>query len=66
MPGRRYPINKKPYLARQIHTLQMTSLLLNAFYDAGNTVGYIMAWVFGLLMVIELIYVMVKYLGSSK
>ncbi len=44
----------------------MTSLLLNAFYDAGNIIGPILAWVFGLLMVIELIYVMVKYLGSGK
>jgi hypothetical protein len=44
----------------------MTSLLLNSFYEAGNTLGHILVWGFCLLMVIELIYVMVKYLGSGK
>jgi amino acid permease len=45
----------------------MTSLLLNKFYDTVNTsVGPTLAWVFGLLLFIELVYVMVKYLGSSS
>ena len=39
--------------------------LLNAFYDIGNVVGPILTWVFILLMVVELIYVMVKYLGGD-
>ncbi len=44
----------------------MNSLLLNSFYETGNTIGPILAWVFGILMAIELIYVMVKYLGSGS
>jgi len=44
----------------------MNYLLLNAFYDAGNTIGPILCWIFILLMAIELIYVMAKYLGGSK
>jgi len=40
--------------------------LLNAFYEAGNKIGPILGWVFFLLMVIELIYVMAKYLGTKK
>jgi amino acid permease len=41
--------------------------MLNAFYDTvDQTVGPILMWVFTLLMTIELIYVMAKYLGSEK
>ncbi|MBS1689652.1 MAG: hypothetical protein JSS96_13070 [Bacteroidetes bacterium] len=44
----------------------MNHLLLGAFYDNVNkNVGPTLMWVFILLMTIELIYVMVKYLGSS-
>ena len=44
----------------------MNHLLLNAFYDTVNkSVGPILMWVFILLMAIEMIYVMAKYLGSS-
>ena len=44
----------------------MNQLLLNAFYDADNqNVGPVLLWVFVLLMTIELIYVMAKYLGSE-
>ncbi|MGN6566701.1 MAG: hypothetical protein ACTHJ0_02050 [Flavipsychrobacter sp.] len=44
----------------------MNHLLLGAFYDNVNkNVGPTLMWVFILLMAIELIYVMVKYLGSS-
>jgi len=44
----------------------MNHLILGAFYDTVNTsVGPTLAWVFMLLMTVELIYVMAKYLGSS-
>lgn len=45
----------------------MNHLMLNTFYDAvNNNVGPVLMWVFILLMTIELIYVMAKYLGSEK
>jgi len=40
-------------------------ILLNAFYEFGNTIGPILTWTFILLMVVELIYVMAKYLGGN-
>lgn len=44
----------------------MNSLMLNAFYDSvTKTIGPTLMWVFLLLMTIELLYVMVKYLGSA-
>lgn len=44
----------------------MNQLLLSAFYDNVNrNVGPTLMWVFILLMAIEMIYVMVKYLGSD-
>lgn len=44
----------------------MHQLLLSAFYDNVNkNVGPTLMWVFFLLMIIELIYVMAKYLGSE-
>jgi hypothetical protein len=44
----------------------MKSLILNAFYDMmAYQVGDILIYIFLFLMVIELIYVMVKYLGSK-
>jgi len=44
----------------------MNNLLLGAFYDSvTKNVGPTLMWVFALLMAIELIYVMVKYLGSE-
>ena len=44
----------------------MNHLLLGAFYDSVNEhIGPVLMWVFILLMTIELIYVMAKYLGSS-
>ena len=43
----------------------MNHLILSAFYDNVNkNVGPTLMWVFFLLMVIEMIYVMVKYLDS--
>jgi hypothetical protein len=45
----------------------MNNLILSAFYDNVNkNVGPVLMWVFLLLMGIELIYVMAKYLGSSN
>jgi amino acid permease len=44
----------------------MNHLILGAFYDTVNTsVGPTLASIFLLLMFIELIYVMAKYLNSS-
>jgi amino acid permease len=44
----------------------MNHLMLSAFYDTVNkNVGPTLMWVFALLMAIELIYVMVKYLGTD-
>lgn len=45
----------------------MSYLLLNAFYDNVNkNVGPTLMWVFFFLMLIELIYVMAKYLGGAE
>ena len=44
----------------------MTNLLLSAFYDNVNkNVGPTLMWVFFFLMIIELLYVMAKYLDSN-
>jgi len=44
----------------------MNHLLLTAFYDNINkNVGPTLMWIFTLLMTIELIYVMAKYLGTG-
>ena len=45
----------------------MTGLLLNAFYDAMQYhIGPVITYIFIFLMLIELIYVMVKYLGTRS
>lgn len=45
----------------------MNSLLLNAFFDTVNFgIGPIVTYIFIFLLVIEMIYVMAKYLGSEK
>ena len=41
-------------------------LPLNAFYNAGNKIGPVLTWIFIILMVVELAYVMIKYLGGSE
>lgn len=47
------------------HAICMKGLLLNAFYDSVQyDIGWIVTYVFIFLMVIELAYVMAKYLGS--
>lgn len=43
----------------------MKGLLLNAFYDSVQyDIGWVLTYVFIFLMLIELGYVMVKYLGT--
>lgn len=45
----------------------MESVLLNAFYDTVQYgLGMTMCYIFIILMTIELIYVMAKYLGGEK
>ncbi|MCB0700315.1 MAG: hypothetical protein H6551_07970 [Chitinophagales bacterium] len=45
----------------------MESVLLNAFYDTVQYgLGMTLCYIFILLMTIELIYVMAKYLGGDK
>ena len=46
-------------------TSAFSILLLNDFYEFGNMLGPILTWVFILLMVVELVYVMAKYLGGT-
>jgi TRAP-type mannitol/chloroaromatic compound transport system permease small subunit len=42
-------------------------VVLNAFYDAMQyNIGWIISYIFIFLMLIELIYVMAKYLGGDK
>jgi hypothetical protein len=44
----------------------MTHLMLNAFYDNVNkNIGPTLMWIFFFLLIIELLYVMAKYLGSG-
>lgn len=53
------------YLA--LNTSFMNHLLLSALYDTvTKSVGPTLMWVFTLLMAIEIIYVMAKYLGSEE
>ncbi|MBL7682287.1 MAG: hypothetical protein JNK00_02910 [Flavipsychrobacter sp.] len=45
----------------------MKSLMLGAFYDAFQyNIGDILVYTFIILMTIELVYVMAKYLGGEK
>lgn len=54
------------YLAAQIQP-KMTGLLLNAFYDAMQyNIGWVISYVLIFLMLIELIYVMAKYLTQRE
>lgn len=41
-------------------------LLLDAIYNAGDSIGPILAYTFCLLMTIELVYVFVKYVITSN
>jgi len=56
------------YLAALITFFQdMKSLILGAFYDAFQyNIGDILVYTFVILMTVELIYVMAKYLGGEK
>lgn len=42
-----------------------SSLLLNALYEAGSKMGNIFAYVFIFLMVIEIVYVFVRFVITS-
>jgi hypothetical protein len=54
------------YLAAVKSRLFMNHLMLSALYDTvDKSVGPTLAGVFFLLLCIEMIYVMAKYLGSS-
>jgi heme/copper-type cytochrome/quinol oxidase subunit 4 len=45
----------------------MTSVLFNAFYDAGNKAGHMFGWIFSIILALATFYVMFKYVfGSSK
>ncbi len=64
LSGRNKLFNYFPILQRKL--IIMNHLILGAFYDNVNkNVGPTLMWVFFLLMIIEMIYVMVKYLGSE-
>ncbi len=53
-------------LQAQIHTT-MNNLILGAFYDNVNkNVGPTLMWVFTLLLTIEILYAMFKYLGTDE
>ena len=41
-------------------------LLLNAIYNAGESIGPILAYTFALLLAVELVYVFVKYVITSS
>jgi prolipoprotein diacylglyceryltransferase len=43
----------------------MTSVLLNAIYDAGNVIGEVSAYGIAILMAIVLIWVMFRYLNTK-
>lgn len=46
--------------------IEMNYLVLSALYDSVNkSVGPTLMWVFFLLLIIELLYVMVKYVGPD-
>jgi hypothetical protein len=45
----------------------MSHMILGAFYDVVHqSVGPTLMWVFFLLLIIEFIYVMVKYVGTDE
>jgi len=41
-------------------------IILNAFYDAGNKAGVLLAWGTSLLLTVELVYVMFKYVFAKN
>ncbi len=63
--ARRAAPARRAYLWR-LMTSAFPIFLLNNFYEFGNKLGPILTWVFILLMVVELVYVMAKYLGGGN
>lgn len=41
-------------------------LLSKAFYDAGNNAGVFLAWATSLILTLELVYVMFKYVFAKS
>jgi hypothetical protein len=50
----------------QPHNFMSNPIVLNAFYDAGNKAGVILAWGTSLLLTAELVYVMFKYVFAKN
>ena len=46
--------------------MAMQTIMLNAFYNGGDKFGSYLAYLFILLMTIELVYVFVKYVITSN
>ena len=61
-------LNFSLYLALLIHKTHFMSnpIILNAFYDAGNKAGVVLAWGTSLLLTVELVYVMFKYVFAKN
>lgn len=41
-------------------------IVLNALYDAGNKAGVLLAWGTSILLTVELVYVMFKYVFAKN
>ncbi|MFA6151440.1 MAG: hypothetical protein WC716_08980 [Chitinophagaceae bacterium] len=41
-------------------------IVLNAFYDAGDKAGVFLAWATSILLTVELVYVMFKYVFAKN
>ena len=46
--------------------MAMQTILLNALYDSGDKLGGVLSWIFILLMLIEIVYVFMKYVITSN
>ena len=46
--------------------MAMQTILLNALYDSGDKLGGVLSWIFILLMLIEIVYVFLKYVITSN
>ena len=52
------------FLLTQLMTTPV--LLSKAFYDAGNNAGVFLAWATSIILTIELVYVMFKYVFAKS
>jgi len=46
--------------------MAMQTIMLNAFYNSGDKIGPIIGYIFIMAMLIELVYVFVKYVITSN